>query len=212
MEWMQFIVVGLTLSFMIPFILWNFLLIYCVEDESPGYALVVTLAFMVLIQACSNFSFPQWIQLNVGNLVKWGLIYIAIGVVYSIIKYILYLTDKRRKFDREFNKFKSKNDINSNITIDNLPSIHKRACFEDMRWNRLPDLYSSTRNIVFWIGYWPWSAFWTLLNNPLKWLFEEIKEMLSGMFKGLHKRILGSRRDAFKDWEEGDKNYNKDRK
>ena len=80
-----------------------------------------------------------------------------------------------------------------------------------MKHYQLPDLYTSTKHIVFWMGYWPWSAFWTLLNNPLKWLFEEIKEMLGGLFKRLYKRILGSRQDAFKDWENSDRNGN-DRK
>lgn len=200
MEFIQWIVIGwFSLTFMIPFVAWNCLLIYCVEDESPGYAFGLTIFFILLIQICSDFSIPGWINLNAGSFIKWGLAYIGVGVIYSTIKYILYLTDKRRTFDKKFNRFKSKHKLKSDVTIENVPNVHKHICYETMRFVSIPDLFESTKYIVFWMSYWPWSAFWTILNNPLKWLFEELKEMFSGLWKGLHKRILGSRQDALEE-------------
>jgi len=34
---------------------------------------------------------------------------------------------------------------------------------------------------------------WTLLNNPLKWLYEEIYDVMTGLFKRIHERIIGTR-------------------
>jgi hypothetical protein len=203
MEWMEWIAVGWSLTFVIPFVIWNCLLLYCVNDESPGYALVLTIAFVILIQACSDWSFVSLTSFNIGTLIKWGLSYIAIGVVYSSIKFILYLTDRKRKFDKLFNKYCERNKIKA--TIENLSTDHKYGCYTYIKdksgyQGYLPTISESTKYVTFWMGYWPWSAAWTILNNPLKWLFEEIKSMLGGMYKNLHRKIVGTRQDAMDDW------------
>jgi hypothetical protein len=214
MTFLQFIVVGYTLTFMIPFIVWNLSLIYFIEDESPGYAFVSTIVFILLIQICSDFSIPGWLNINTGTFIKWGLSYILIGVIYSIVKYILYLTDKKRKFDKAFKKFCSIKKIKA--VMEDLPINLKYECSKFIRteigYNSLPNLINSTKYIVFWMGYWPWSAFWTILNNPLKWLYEEIKESLSGLFKKLHNKILGNRISAMDLWEKSPKDGNKKKK
>lgn len=213
MDWMQFIVIGWSLTFIVPFMIWNFLLIYCLEDESPGYAFVTTIAFIILIQFCSDFSFPTWLNLNTGAFIKWGLAYIAIGVGYSVLKYIMYLTDRKRDFDREFSKFLHNKKLDAKTSIDTLPEEFKYACFrwmkENLGYSTLPTLTTSTKHIVFWMGYWPWSAFWTILNNPLKWIFEYFKDMLSGLFRRLHQRLVGTRIDKMSEWENSDRDGNK---
>jgi hypothetical protein len=212
MEWLQWIVVGwFSLTFIIPFIAWNLLLIYCVESESPGYAIITTIVFILLIQFCSDVSLINWVDLNLGKFIQWGLTYIGIGVLYSIFKYTMYLTDKRRKFDRAFKRFC--NTINKpDLTIDNMPDEYKYRCYNYIKssigYNALPSLSDSTRNIVFWMGYWPWSAIWTLLNNPIKWTFQEIKLMLSGLWKRLYSLVIGDRADVMNKWVDADRDGN----
>jgi hypothetical protein len=209
MDWMQWIVIGwFSWTFMVPFVVWNVLLIWFLEDESPGFALTSTVAFLVLLQLCSDFSLPDWISLNTASFIKYGLAYILIGVVYSIVKYIFYLTESRRNWDRSFNEFKEKRQIDPKVTIETIPENQKRACFEHMRYENIPTVATSTKHIAFWMGYWPWSAFWTLLNNPLKWMYQYLKEMLGGLWRRLHAMILGSRIDAMNSWKDLDRDGN----
>lgn len=209
MDWMQWIAIGwFSWTFMVPFVVWNVLLIWFLEDESPGFALTSTIAFIILLQLCSDFSFPQWISLNTASFIKYGLAYILIGVVYSIVKYIFYLTESRKIWDRKFNDFKNTRNIDRKITIENMPENQKRACFEHMRYTEIPTVSSSTRHIVFWMAYWPWSAFWTLLNNPLKWMYEYFKDMLGGLWRRLHTMILGSRIKVMDEWKDVDRDGN----
>lgn len=202
MDWMQWIVIGwFSWTFMVPFVVWNVLLIWFLEDECPGYALTSTVVFIILLQLCSDFSIPDWITLNTASFIKYGLAYILIGVVYSIVKYIFYLTESRKSWDRQFNEFKQKRSIDHKITIETIPENQKRACFEHMRYHEIPTVSNSTRHIAFWMGYWPWSAFWTLLNNPLK-------KMLGGLWRRLHTMILGSRIKVMDDWKNLDRDGN----
>ena len=55
-----------------------------------------------------------------------------------------------------------------------------------------PRLRDHKSQIITWIAYWPWSVFWTLLNDPLRWAFEEIYAMITGWFQSVAD-------DAFKD-------------
>ena len=208
----QFIAVGWTLTFMIPFIIWNCILIYCLEDESPGFAFMATLIFFALIQFCSDFSFFQWINLNTGTIIKWGLAYIVIGVGYGVLKYIMYLTDKKRSWDRVFGQFVHNNKLPVKTTINEVPEELKYKCFKYMKkelgYTALPDLSTSTKHIVFWMSYWPWSAFWTILNNPLKWIFQYFSDKLSRLFRRLHARLIGTRIDKMNEWEKADRDGN----
>jgi len=204
---LEFIIIGWTFWFIAPSVVVALVLFYCVADESPGFAMAITLVYILLIQFCSNFSITQWVTLNTTFFIKVILGYIVIGVIYAVFKYWVYLTEKKRVWGRAFEIFlKSKKIDDLKYTFENLPDEYKGDAYKTMKCFELPDLMTSTKNITFWMGYWPWSFIWTMINNPLKWLFEEIKHQLGGLFKGLHWRIIGKRKAALESWQESSYN------
>jgi hypothetical protein len=37
-------------------------------------------------------------------------------------------------------------------------------------------------------------------KNPLKWIFEELKYQLTGLFKGIHYKLVGKRKEQMELW------------
>lgn len=199
--WFEFIVIGLTFWFVVPSFLVFCLLCYCAAEDNPGFALIVTGIYLLLIQICSNFNVIGWLGANPWTFVKYLFLYIIIGVGFSISKFWLFLIEKRRMFDMKFIEFlKSKNIADKGHTFKTLPDEFKSTCYLHMRGYSLPDVYQSTRYITFWMGYWPIVGLWTLINNPLRWLWEELKHQLSQLFESTHKKILGDRADTLTEW------------
>lgn len=51
--------------------------------------------------------------------------------------------------------------------------------------------------ITTWIIWWPWSAFWTLLNDPIKRIANEIYIALSGIYQSISSKFSASVQDDF---------------
>lgn len=201
MAWAEFIIVGFTFWFMVPTIIILGILFYCVAEENPGFALIATGIYILIIQLFSNFNFISWISLNTWTFFKYLIMYVIIGTIFSVIKFWFKLIEERREFDIAFENFlKDKNIQNQGITYKTVPEAFKAECYLRMRSHSLPDIYQSTSKITFWMGYWPLVAIWTLINNPLKWLWEEIKNKLAQLFRDMHQKILGDRTDVLKEW------------
>lgn len=202
MEWAQFIVIGFTFWFMVPSFIIFCILLFCAAEENPGLAVIVTVIYLALIQICSNVNIIEWISLNTWTFIKYVILYVIIGVVFSVAKFWFYLMEKRRMFDMKFREFLDKRGIlDKGYTFKNLPGEYTSDCYMEMRNYELPDIYQSTRHITFWMGYWPIVGLWTLINNPLKWLWEELKHQLSQLFQSTHKKILGDRVDTVESWQ-----------
>lgn len=208
--WFEFIVIGLTFWFIVPSFIICCLLFYCAAEDNPGMALIVTGVYIGAIQICSNFNIIGWLGANPWIFVKYLFLYIILGVCFSVSKFWFFLIEKRRMFDMKFSEFlRSKNIEDKGYTFKTLPDEFKAACYVAMRNYTLPDVYQSTRHITFWMGYWPIVGLWTLINNPLRWLWEEIKHQLSQLFATTHKKILGDRSDTLNEWHTAHTDKNK---
>jgi len=183
------------------------ILIWAVEDESPGYCISLIIILFAALWLMGDFNVFEWIKENPKVFfVRLGL-YIPVGIVYAVIKYTLKLTDKRRKVNRIIVEFLDENKVKSE---DNLTVVQKGELLQKLRYEEHPTFAQSTRRVIFWMAYWPWSAFWTLLNNPLRWLYEEIYERMVGSFKRIYNKILGSQATKIEGWkkEHEDEKYN----
>ena len=200
MGWIEFIAIGWTFWFITPTLFVLGILFYSSAYEKAEFAVIATLVYIVLIQICSDFSIFGWIGANKINFIKYFLGYLMGGVLFAGIKYWCYLIQKRRDFDHKFIEFLQQGGYDEKLTIDTLPSDLQKSCMSHMKYVSLPTLSESTRHIVFWMGWWPIVGVWTLINNPLKWFWEEMKHQLGSLFKGMHQRILGERQEKMREW------------
>jgi len=173
----------------------SILLMWCLEKDEPWFANGCIIIFFAALWILGDFNIFAWLKNNPDKFIMNGIAYVLIGLIYSVLKYTLYLTDKKRKYDKVLNEFFKEYGITS---IDRIPECNRNTCADKLERVRLPDFVDSTKSIIFWMMYWPWSAVWTLLNNPIKWIFEEVYEIMSGLFRRIHEKIIGKRQKQLK--------------
>jgi len=172
----------------------SIVLMWCLEKDEPWFANGALIVFFCVLWFLGDFNVFAWIKNNPVSLIKGGISYIILGLVYSVAKYTFYLTEMKRKYDRKLNKFLEE----EGKTLDKLTDNDKHRLGTSLEYIHLPTFTDSTKSIIFWMMYWPWSGAWTILNNPVKWIFEELYDVLSGLFKRIHYRIIGVRIEQIK--------------
>ncbi len=198
MWWPIFIIGGSW--FYVLAVLASIIIIYGLEDDTPPFAVWATIIFFIALWLCGNFNIVTWIINSPGLLCKYGAQYIVIGVVWGIAKYWFFLTDKKRKFDRIVTEYLVDKGIKGSEVPEHLQKDCRAEVYNALGSDPVPTLSSSTKHILFWMTYWPWSMIWTCLNNPLRWAFEEIVYRMKGLFNGMYNKIIGDRAEQFKSW------------
>jgi hypothetical protein len=46
-------------------------------------------------------------------------------------------------------------------------------------------------DITGWMAFWPWSAIWTLINDPVKRMYKALARSLEKVFDGISRRVFG---------------------
>ena len=96
--------------------------------------------------------------------------YIGIGVVWSFFKWFFYLTNIKEKL---LAKYK---DIGKNLS--------------EVSEYEIPSARYNKSRIITWMSYWPFSALWTLINEPFKKTFKFIYSKIEGLFQAMSDRIF----------------------
>jgi len=182
------------------------LLVYFVEDDSAGFAFVTVVVLFACLMFLGDFNVLSWLRENPKQFGYYLIMYIPAGIVYSIVKYLMFLTDIRRKITKTISEYLDRVKVEKE---DDLSVAQKGELAKKLNYHNI-SFSESTRRVVFWMTYWPWSAFWTILNNPLRWLYEEVAELLKKSFKGMYTKILGNQFSKIDEWEKQyeDEKYN----
>lgn len=173
------------------------LMIYWTEGDSNFFAGIGLIAFVYVMASVNDFS----IVANPLLWAKWVAIYFALGTVWSFIKWFSYLhrvKDQLRKLKDAYVK-------RSGVILK------KDGTFEDddfdgfarylgdkqylgyghtinSRADVVPTMGKKFGDLVRWIVWWPFSAFWTILNDPIR----RIAEFIVNRFRGAYESLAAS--------------------
>ena len=136
---------------------------------------------------------------------KWVAVYLVVGIVWSVIKWFSFLHKQR--------------DIHNNlkeeyIERNNLELIAKRISDSDWlgfvkylsdknyapngydkikkRSDVIPTVKGRFSDLTRWIVWWPMSAFWTILNDPLRRLARAMVNALKGQYTKMANAVFSS--------------------
>ena len=168
------------------------------EFELEGWATTfVSLGIALLMW---NYRDDIWELISQNPWPTLGFIggYILIGVVWSFIKWTIYVRRTlgliKKTKDAFIAEHKEINDDNLklfNNELDNLRlkdndgdtiSISSKSTLEETVRKVTPVAAKKKTIITAWISYWPMSLVGTLLNNPFRHFFEWLYENLSGYY------------------------------
>ena len=142
------------------------------KEEASGLGanmtlLVTGLLLYFLGNQSSIIGFFSYIAHNPGVDILFILGYLIFGTAWIILKWWLFLLDARQRIiDRDEKYWAS----------EFSPGNHKSR-------------------ITHWGIYWPFSAFWTLINNPARRAFNYIRISIEGTLQSISDRVMESVKD-----------------
>lgn len=182
-------------------------------SEEDGVKATITLVLGALfLQFIAKFDLVGLIRGEPFTLALYSLVYVALGFVFACVKWWRYAKKQRRRYDALRAVFFKKRCIKG----DDLPVELKRDFFEylkqDYRPNGrsgfqhysdsqdadpvVPDITKNKAAFIRWMTYWPLNALFTLLNDPVRRLFEWVYEVAGKKMQSVANYVFrGTERD-----------------
>lgn len=156
--------------------------------EKRGWAtfgLIVALGLVWLFGGVNPIAYavssPGSFSLMVG-------LYIAGGVVCATYKWWDKCTHAANQYKALRTEWMGERNL-----VGNVLSAEQKEAFH--RYDRKAFLLSSRPKvrenkalITSWMVHWPWYASWALLNDPITWIFRQIREHLTNLFDRISAR------------------------
>lgn len=136
---------------------------------------------------------------------KWVTIYLVLGVIWSVIKWFSFLHKQKDKLNSLKEVY---------IERNNLELIAKRISDSDWlgfvkylsdqkyspngydkikkREDVIPTVKGRFSDLTRWIVWWPMSAFWTILNDPLRRIAEALVRALKGIYTNIANSVFSN--------------------
>jgi len=187
----------------------SILVLCCIEFEKGFFAFVTLVVTAVVLEKFGGLQIlahikahPLWVLGYVGA-------YFFLGTFWGVNKWWFFVRRQREKYDEARNLFeedcKSGNYRVCYAGAEILPEEPEKAalvmkeewahCVEHGSYDAVtftykPDPKKHKALIMSWMAYWPWSFFWTLLNDPIKRIFRGIIHRISGFMKRMSDRAF----------------------
>jgi hypothetical protein len=188
-----------TLWFWVVSVAFFGLMIYWTEDDSNFFAGIGLAASVWTMASVNDFS----IIANPMLWVKWAAIYFVLGTVWSFLKWFSYLHRVKDELRKLKDKFVTKTrvvlredgtfeDADFAGFADYLGDEHYLGYGHtiETRADVVPTMADKFGDLVRWIVWWPFSAFWTILNDPIRRLAEFIVRRFRSIYEGLAARVF----------------------
>ena len=173
-----------------PYLIFALALVFAVvtvlmETENFGWLVVVFFAALggvVFWRSAEAMAVLQdWRRLLV-----LAVVYVMFGVVWSFVKWVLYLTKWKRRYQADYTAFlqtrKESNDKNECLTKEEIRSFRAYRYYDPR-----PTAASSRSRIIAWMTFWPCSLVGFLLTDPFKYVYD----LLNGGYQRVANNILG---------------------
>ncbi len=181
-------------------------LIYLTEGRSHVLAGLALLGFVWVVSSVNGFS----ILAEPLVALKWFGYYLVVGVAWSFLKWFSFLFGKRDEVRKHKNAFvkrfgqplTAEGKINPQDMDDFISYLNDQGYSTRDRYNAgneieskqdiIPNFSGHSGDFTRWLVWWPFSAFWTILNDPLRRLAEAIVRMFRGAYNNLANRVFAS--------------------
>lgn len=162
-----------------------FIVVTAFTEYAYGFlALLAITIFALIIQLFSDINILGYIWNNPYYIISYLLAYLLIGIIYSFGRWRLYCDDRREEYDeikKQFFKYYNLNYVDISKTPVPPEMVESWYGFLKGRVNyNIINEYKEGINfndyidtfIIWWILYWPFSLFWTIINHPLRKLIK----------------------------------------
>lgn len=190
-------------------------LIYLTEEAENHFLAVISVSAFIWIASSANsipFSPLVWLQ--------WFAVYMAVGAAWSFIKWFSFLhtaKDELKNLKKQF--FKGVHDPNDYL-VDGFTDCsgkfredrfaefakylnenhylgignYRRSNVAEIKTasDVIPKVSDFFARLTSWIVWWPTSAFWTILNDPIRRIARQIVNFFRGAYTRMAAAVFSS--------------------
>lgn len=186
-----------TLGFWALLALECIILITFVNYEKGGWATASLIGTVALVHFGSNLdviaSIAAHPYLTVGAIVA----YFAIGTVWAIAKWKLFVDDLRAEYDEAKADFLEHKGVEGTVIPDELKRDWQRAAPHRTDSGKPPQARRHKSRILMWMSYWPWSVFWTFAHDFVVKVFNRIYNSISSLLQRISDNAFEGVADDF---------------
>jgi hypothetical protein len=182
---MNFVLFGLTVWFWVILLLVIILVTYFLEDASDSdnsgggtFSTVVFIggivAYYFLVSSEDISNLWNYIKTHPAGVIGYFVSYIIVGILWSVGKWYFFLKNKREYI----------------VEIRKQQASYPHHNGHEVGSISIPQAKDHKAKILTWMHYWPVSAFWTLLNEPIKKLFRNLLSYLEGHYNRMASKVF----------------------
>lgn len=178
--------------------------IFCtvaIANEWPGRATLAIIAFMIAIHFLGgSLNILAFLQEHLVDSIIAIIGYFAVGSIWSIIKWYFFMKrlswayiEMRGTFLRAngYPKATETWQVPENLRDKWLGQVlHTPGGWLSVRDVIEARVSNHKKRIMIWISYWPFSALWTLIDDPFRWIVRLIYDKLSSIFGLIGRRVM----------------------
>lgn len=190
---------------MIPILIWyiaiGVVIALFLENEKEGWATTICSLGIALLLWTNLEVVTDFLTSN--PLMTFGFIaaYVVVGIIWSFIKWQVFVKAVFLKFKNiknEFGEVTDENKMNFLNIVNNTFGYRfdMHDSFNKIAKKIAPEASKKKTLVTAWIAYWPVSLIGTLLNNPFRRFFEYVYENISGFYDKITNKY---QKDAFGD-------------
>jgi hypothetical protein len=194
-------ILALGLWYWLTIVTFSIIVIICLEKESFGHIVLITIAGIVawMIWGSGGEAFTHYKNNPLDALYHFGG-YFAVGAVYSILKWFSFVRRKKEKYlnekDHFWRLYDDKTETEKKVLWAKEKSRGQTSGYEILMRDLSPK--ENADRLSFWILYWPWSLFWTIIDDPIRRLVKYIRDQLNAVYVSITKRTFSDIEDDFK--------------
>ena len=186
------LIFGFGVWFWALFLIEILLLTILVETEYPATSFLSIILFIFFLWWLADIPVWKWIKDNPLTLLKYFSYYIGLGIIWSFCKYYFLLKSTKNsieKYKTSWNKMKD-------VDKKHYTSFKEYYKENDYRYGGNISFKKTNTKFALWAIFWPTSCIWTLLNDPIRKIFNYlIYDLFIGIYKKMHKVMI---KDLFK--------------
>ena len=125
-------------------------------------------------------------------------LYFVFGTGWGVAKWYFYLHSVKDKYIDAKEQFLANYGVKTldELTANQLNDF--KTNYEVKRFNKIPSARDKKATILMWMSYWPISAFWTIVNDPIKKAFREIYRKISTTLQNIANNVFEDVQADFK--------------
>lgn len=190
----EFFVVGSILFWALTFTLFVVLTAF-VASENNFFATVSVIAYILAINLFGDAHTLMWVKDNAGPLLIGAIVYLIVGIGWSIWKWWFFNMDIAEKL------LQVKRDIlgplamkDTEIPADKIAKFYSERDILQINGRPVEFPVRALRyksRIIGWMSYWPLSLLCTLLDDFFRKLYHRIYSFLQKQYQAITERVFG---------------------